>query len=594
LYLGTNQGLFYKPLKSTADFKIVDGTKGQVWILKTIDGTLFCGHNSGTFIINNNRADLISDILGTWDIKPILNNNNILIQGNYEGLHILEKKNGKWHYRNKIDGFDISSRYFEIMPHNQIFVNHEYRGVFKLDVTPDFRKIIRYKSEQSAPRSINSGIANYDGNLLYFSDSGFYEFNRQKEQFQKEELLNKLILGGDAYLSGKLIEDENKMFWLFTEGNMIILSPGRIDNEPQITRVALPLSLRENVAGFENLLHLENKTYLLGNSNGYILFDLDKIKDKECFIHISSIEKSKLNENRVCIPLLEKEYKLKANENNLYFNYNVPVYDRFIQTQYQYKLEGIYENWSNFTKESKVSFINLPSGEYTFKVRARIGNKLSANIASYSFYVTKPWYVSGWMILVYIVLFFLLLSVINHLYQVRYYRQKEKMDKEAKKELALMKLENEKEIVILKNDNLNNEVEAINKELASTAMAIVKKNELLNTIKYKLQQEKDNHSVKSALKIIDENMENNTDWKSFQEAFNNTDRDFLKKLKELHPLLTPSDLKLCVYLRLNLSSKEIAPMLNISAQSIEIKRFRLRKKMDLGHEQNLTEYILNI
>jgi AraC family chitin signaling transcriptional activator len=191
-------------------------------------------------------------------------------------------------------------------------------------------------------------------------------------------------------------------------------------------------------------------------------------------------------------------------------------------------------------------------------------------------------------------LFFLLLSVINHLYQVRYYRQKEKIDKEAKKELALMKLENEKEIVILKNDNLNNEVEAINKELASTAMAIVKKNELLNTIKYKLQQEKDNHSVKSALKIIDENMENNTDWKSFQEAFNNTDRDFLKKLKALHPLLTPSDLKLCVYLRLNLSSKEIAPMLNISAQSIEIKRFRLRKKMDLGHEQNLTEYILNI
>ena len=157
-----------------------------------------------------------------------------------------------------------------------------------------------------------------------------------------------------------------------------------------------------------------------------------------------------------------------------------------------------------------------------------------------------------------------------------------------------MQLENEKAIIELKNDKLNSEVESINKELASTTMAIVKKNELLSTIKYKLHQEKDNQHVKSALKIIDENLENNTDWKSFQEAFDNTDRDFLKKLKAFHPLLTPNDLKLCVYLRLNLSSKEIAPMLNISAQSVEIKRFRLRKKMDLDHELNLTAYILSI
>ncbi|HNX78751.1 MAG TPA: LuxR C-terminal-related transcriptional regulator, partial [Prolixibacteraceae bacterium] len=88
--------------------------------------------------------------------------------------------------------------------------------------------------------------------------------------------------------------------------------------------------------------------------------------------------------------------------------------------------------------------------------------------------------------------------------------------------------------------------------------------------------------------------EGNSDWEFFQEAFNKADRDFLKKLKEAHPLLTPNDLKLCVYLRLNMSSKEIAPMLNISPQSVEIKRFRLRKKLELDHEQNLTEYILNL
>ena len=594
LYLGTNQGLFYKSLKSDDDFKIIDGTKGQVWTLKIIDGSLFCGHNSGTFIIKDNKATLISNILGTWDIKPILNNDNLLIQGNYEGLHILEKKDGKWQYRNKIEGFDISSRYFEVMADNQIFVNHEYKGVFKLDVTADFRKVIKYSKEQSVPVSINSGMGKYDGKLLYFGDSGLYVFDQQKKQFQKEPLLNKLVLVEDSYLSGKLIEDESQILWAFTEENMIVLSHGRIDNEPQITRVALPLSLRGNVVGFENLLHLGNKNYLLGTTNGYILFDLDKINDKESIIHINSIEKSKLNETRVYIPALAKEYKLKAKENNLYFSYNVPVFDRFIETKYQYKLDGFYDNWSDWTKEPKVSFKNLPAGEYTFRVRAIIGNKLTSNTASFSFSVDKPWYASAWMKLVYVILFVIVLLVINHFYRMRYIRHKEKIDQEAKKELALVKLENEKEIINLKNDNLNSEIEAINLELTSTTRAIVKKNELLNTIKYKLHHERDNQSVKTALKIIDENLENSTDWNSFQKAFDNTDRDFLKKLKELHPLLTPSDLKLCAYLRLNISSKEIAPMLNISAQSVEIKRFRLRKKMDLGHEQNLTEYILNI
>ena len=162
------------------------------------------------------------------------------------------------------------------------------------------------------------------------------------------------------------------------------------------------------------------------------------------------------------------------------------------------------------------------------------------------------------------------------------------------REHAFSQLENEKVIMKLRNDKLQHEIDSKTRELASSTMSIIKKNEILNTIKSELVEVKDANNIKPVLKIINKNLSNTDDWEVFQEAFNNADSDFLKKVKIAHPILTPNDLRLCAYLRLNLASKEIAPLLNISARSIEIKRYRLRKKMDLPHEKSLVEYILEL
>ena len=109
-----------------------------------------------------------------------------------------------------------------------------------------------------------------------------------------------------------------------------------------------------------------------------------------------------------------------------------------------------------------------------------------------------------------------------------------------------------------------------------------------------LVKAKHNRHVHEVIEIINQSLTDTSDWELFQEAFNNADSKFLKKVKTLHPALTPNDLRLCAYLRLNLSSKEIAPLLNISPRSVEIKRYRLRKKMELSHKKSLVEYILEI
>ena len=136
----------------------------------------------------------------------------------------------------------------------------------------------------------------------------------------------------------------------------------------------------------------------------------------------------------------------------------------------------------------------------------------------------------------------------------------------------------------------------MNKELAKSNLNLVKKTELLNIIKEDLKNSTDtssSRSIKNIISTINKNVKDEESWNIFIEAFDNADNNFLKKVKEKHPSLTPNDLRLCAYLRLNLSSKEIAPLLKISVRSIEIKRYRLRKKMNLTHEEDLVEYLLS-
>ena len=109
MYLGTNQGLFYKEWNTDAPFQFVTGTQGQVWCLTQVDNTLFCGHNSGTYVVDQGKATLISKVMGTWNIKKIPNKPNLLLQGNYDGLHILSRGGTSWKIRNKLKGFDIAS-----------------------------------------------------------------------------------------------------------------------------------------------------------------------------------------------------------------------------------------------------------------------------------------------------------------------------------------------------------------------------------------------------------------------------------------------------------------------------------------------------
>ncbi len=592
LYLGTNQGLFFKPTNASTDFTFIKGTQGQVWSLNVINDELFCGHNLGTFTVDKDKATKIPGIQGTWSIKAIKGQPDILLQGNYNGLSILEKIGATWTFRNKIENFNISSRYFELYHSNEIFVNHEYKGLFRILLDRDFSEATNIE-KMNVSQELKSGIVQYNGQLFYANEESVFKYDSSIKEFTKDTIYSKFYTP-ENYISGVLIKDEvNNRLWAFSKENICFASPGKLSNVPVISKFSLPLVIRKSIAGYENLLEINDEEYLIGTSTGYIIMDVNRFEQKQYNISINTIASKSFDATEHTLLNKEEQAALGNKENDVSFTYSVTEFDKHIKTNYQYQLIGIYDQWSDWSEASNVLFKNLSPGEYTFNVRGKIGESAYTNIESYTFSIAKPWYFSNWMIALYI-LCAILASIRIHTFYKKYYKRKETLLlSQTKKELELVELENQKQLISLENQKLQQDIDNKNRELAISTMSLIKKNEFLSSLKKELNSNSSNAN-KGLIKIIDKNLNNTDDWKLFEEAFNNADKDFLKKMKVKHPSFTPNDLRLCAYLRLNLSSKEIAPLLNISPRSVEVKRYRLRKKMELPHESSLTNYILEI
>ena len=594
LYLGTNQGLFARRLNDESSFKLVKGTSGQVWNLKNINGTIFCSHTRGTFIIQGEKATPIYLESGTWEVKQVPGEKDLLIQGNYGGLSVLEKVNGQWIFKNNIEGFDISSKSFVFADKYRIVVNHEFKGIHVLDIEKEYTSMKNLAV--LGPVGFDSNIFRYQDKILYASNQGVFNFSHKTTTLAKDSLFTALFFSKDDAVYGKLsVEEENRTLWGFSPQNIIYITQDSFDGKPEKEVISIPNFFRQNqgLTGYENISMGSQGNFVVGTANGYAVLDLSKFQKKDYTIQIDAVQEKFQNAENKNVSIKESG-EFSFDRNSLIVSYSIANYNKYAQVSYQYQLVGLHDGWSKWMSEPNISLENLPFGNYTINVRGRVGNELTKNKASYSFKIAKPWYWSNLAVILYVLSVVLVMLVINRLFVQYYKNQRNRLIEDSKKEMELSQLESSQEIMKLKNDRLESELESKNRELATTAMSLINKNELLLGIKNDLLQLEVTASRKEVARVIDKNLSNNSDWEFFKEAFNNADKDFLSKVKKKHPELTANDLKFCAFLRLNLSSKEIAPLLNISVRSVEIKRYRLRKKMSLEHSVNLIDYILEI
>lgn len=618
IYLGTNQGLFYSDwlpgggnqLTQSFDFKLIPGSQGQVWDLSLIDGRLLCGHNDGTFQVDGATIRKISSVNGGWTIKKF--RNNLLIQGTYTGLVIYRKDTGgDWVFDHKIYGFGEPSRYVEEDNKGQIWVGHAYKGIYKITLSDDLSHVVNqkyYDKSSGLPDSYNVNVFNLDNRIVFSSDSGFCVYDDISDRFEKYTQLNKML--GTFASSNKIIKAIGKKYWFINHGRVALADlsvPGKLTIDSN--RYS---SLNgQMVQHYENISLINNSIYLISIDDGFVILDdkeammpdkiklpsvlIRKVEDISDKLVVISENVSNSNSGSINIPF---------SENDLRISFALPYY-RQARVRYQYYLEGYSRDWSDWTPQSQREFTNLAQGTYKFRVRAKINDETVSPVTDFNFTILPPWYATTAAWIIYVIL------LVVAVYAFRYYyrhnlkkHQAEIQDKLRREHEELVKQEtiaNEQRIVRIKNEQLQADLSGKSRELANSAMNLVYKNELLQKISEELIHLKDSSGkhlsedqLRRIQKVIDEGMNDERDWNVFEKSFNEAHENFFKKLKTGHPDLVPNDLKLCAYLRMNMSSKEMASLLNISLRGVEIRRYRLRKKLNLEHDKNLTEFLMEL
>jgi ligand-binding sensor domain-containing protein/DNA-binding CsgD family transcriptional regulator len=574
LYIGTNQGVFSRKelaknrFSPSEKFQLVEGTQGQVWQLQVFDNQLICGHNGGTIAIENGSVRKVSEVTGGWCAVRVPSRPDALLQSTYTGLIVFQKnESGRWQFARRVGGFSEPLKKIVFDEQGYLWGVHPSKGLFRLRLDGDLTRATETRTFTRAdglPTDFQLDLAIVNGQIIVNTAPVALKVMTESTQVRFEEFRD--LAAAKKWLNPL----SNHFFIIDSSGLCLWRSDGR--------RYDLPLSL---VPNYENVVALPDSSFLFCLENGFARLDLPLLTNADLQKMPPSPVIRSMETADGSVFLGGGNWQIPYRQNSLRFHFAVPFYEH--QPKFSWRLDGFSANWSAWQSIPEKEFTNLPEGEYTLRLRADTGGQE----ATVTFRIAPPWYRSVWAMGVYSLLAISLFWGMEKYNRLRLERQRRRLTVEKQRELQSQRTEAEREKLLL-------EVENKSRELSNAALNLIRKNEVLQRLKDDLLDSKNEpRALQKIVRLIDEHLEGDHDWEIFEESFNRVHDDFFKRLMHDFPDLTPGDLRLAAYLKMNLSSKEIAPLLNISVRGIENKRYRLRKKLGLPEEANLTEFIMN-
>jgi DNA-binding CsgD family transcriptional regulator len=601
-YLGTNKGLFCKG-KTDTDFKFVNGSQGQVWELSVVNNRLYCGHHWGSFEVDEGKMVPIASYLGARAVEPLYAHLGYYIQATYYYILLFKENNGRLQFVKSIENSKgETSNYRQDRSGNLWCVKGDVFMRYSIDIeTGTFVNHKDYGSSEFGKDIKLLRVVMFGEIMMFSTSKGLFVYDSDKDIFVWNESLSKLA--SMHIYPTYLQKDDYGNLWFKDDLNFGYCN---LSAEGNIEKVVLLNKMIDDLSGTRQIVFPINKHQaFIHTLRGLVFYDLSQTQNKVVLYRTTIYN--------VIYNNLEAKQKdgrlyLRFKSNEIGFNFCTNYFDNIESIRYSYKLEGFDEDWSDWVSVQHKEYTNLHEGNYTFQVRSMNADDEQGELSKYSFSVLPPFYRSNYAYAIYVLLCLLsfyatYLATKRHIWkrENRLLNQQQEQIEELLRHHEVEVLQKEKEIIKLQNIKLEDELLYYTKELTNYTRGIINKNDILKSIKLDMKQmvlsrdlEKRNKKLNSIITQINQNINNEKDWIVFESNFNKINENFFKDLKLRWPSLSPTDLKLCAFLKLNKSSKEIASLLNISYRGVETERYRLRQKMNLQRDENLISILSEI
>lgn len=599
MYIATNIGAYrFSGTKHT--ITPINSAKGQNWHITHFDtDQIFSGHLQTKIIVGDNAVP-ISDVEASGSTSMQRCNvygQDVLLESSYIGLRVYRKVGGKWVFSNKIEGIDMPLRQFEVDFSGTIWAAHMSRGLYRIKLNPSLTRVTQCTSISDMPGGFKGGtmfVMKILGRVMFANRNKLYTYDDVHNKIVSVDYLNRIL---DRNInSATAIDDHN--VWLSSDYDYLLV---HIDgNRAKVLNI-----VSAQFFGSE-CNETNNKTFI---HNGDVYFLLNNAIGRSGNLHIPKpLTKSRLYINRVyslgrdkavhAMPT-ESGRDLYANANGaVTFELSFPHFDNSM-VRFRYHLSGNGLDLQSESPQPSITYNSLGYGDYHFTASLIDNDGKASGSIDYYFSIPRPFYLSFFAIVIYIALIVAITWFITRRRAaiVLEKRRKEFEVERAKQDLKMM----EQQHIIDRQQQQLLEAELSNKgkEIASLALDVFNKDRAIESLREIVGKRKSGGKspqaeIDSLMKQIDTtNLQNKEFWDLYQANFDLIHENFFRNLRSRYPQLTSSDLKFCAFLRLNLSTKDIANLTHLTVRGVEAARYRLRRKLALPEGASLVDFFID-
>lgn len=611
-YFTTSSGIYFLK-RGRAQCTFLSGTEGPAYGMASIAGKLYAGHHRGLFLLEDGKARQIAATDGIWGVKSLRSDPNYAIGGGYFGLYLFRINPQRLlEPVQPIEGFNLSSRFFEEDRQGRIWVSQYYKGLYRLALSPDLRSVkVESITVDSLPlRKEQITLARIEGEFYLPTSLGLFHLDTESGTISKADYFRNDTSLQPVYL---LAQDRKNNVHLLSDSGVGFYQKVSEDNYQYQASSLYQLRYHLNNDLLQASIHID-EGILFSANEGFVHYfpdAEDRPLTQQPIVTNRVYSVSRDRELYTLNPFSTEPEKPAAVEvgpgdNIISFSIEAFQFSNLNDTKFRYRLEGFEKRYGPWTSTTNKEYTNLPPGNYTFRAQARsyLGKTMTSQPLEVT--VTPPFYLSRAAQLIYLLIGMAALITLFNLQRKRFQRKAQQLEQEQqlklqKEQQKLNRMATEKQQALnqLEQEKIQSELQHVSNLLAASTMNLVVKNEFIDSIKEELQTLKQSgkwaeakQALERIVKEIDINLKLQEDWEQFEYHFDKVHGDFLTRLQQDYPDLSPNEQKLCTLLRLNLNTKEIANLLSISQRGVEVARYRLRKKLDLEKGQNLSKFIL--